>query len=198
MVNFTGKLCRIEGIAPKLINLPIQANNLEGAHNMNPIASKASCHLNITKRLQNVALWYLLSLMIKTPKHSLTFASKISGMHKSQFSRFLKNSNKYAIKTLDNLITYFNCSFLSGRDLFLPGTQWSIAIIVDATIQKRSSRVQNAQFFNHGKGYVIGHQWTNIILIINGNIIPLPPVKFITKGERKRLGLKKETEHECV
>lgn len=165
---------------------------------MNPIASKASCHLNISKRLQNVALWYLLSLMIKTEKHSLTFAAKTSGLNKSQFSRFLQNSGKFAMKSLDKLVNYFCCSFLSTRDPFLPGTPWSIAIIVDATIQKRSTRVQNSQSFNHGKGFVIGHQWTNVVLIINGNIIPLPPIKFITKAERKRLNIKKETEHQCV
>jgi hypothetical protein len=166
---------------------------------VNIIASQLSRHVEISNRLRDVVLWYLISLMVKAPKHSLSFASQLSGLHKSQFSRLLSKSREIALSNLDKLIRIVTLDFLSSRDPILPGAPWSVAIVIDATIQKRSSRkARNAQIFNHGKGYVVGHQWTNIILIINGITIPLKPIKFLTKSERTARRLKKETEHECV
>jgi hypothetical protein len=77
------------------------------------------------------------------------------------------------------------------------GTSWTIAIIVDATLHPRSSlHVQNSQRFNHGQGFVIGHQWTNIVLFINDQLIPLPPIAFLSRNECKRRKLNYLTEHE--
>jgi hypothetical protein len=43
---------------------------------------------------------------------------------------------------------------------------WNTAIIVDATFLGRSSLyTENAKKFNHGPR-IIGHQWTNIVLLI--------------------------------
>ncbi len=85
------------------------------------------------------------------------------------------------------------------RELLVPGAPWTVAIVIDATLQKRSSmHTRNSQKFNHGKGFVVGHQWTNIVLLINEQTIPLPPIAFISKAERRRLNLRKETEHQAV
>ena len=71
--------------------------------------------------------------------------------------------------------------------------------MIDSTIQKRTTRhTDNAQRFNHGKGFVIGHQWTNIILIINDMIIPLPPIPYHTKNYCLKNALEYKTEHDLV
>jgi hypothetical protein len=76
---------------------------------------------------------------------------------------------------------------------------WNIAIIVDATFLGRSSRhTENAKKFNHGKGYVIGHQLTNIVLMINDKVIPLPPIAFYTKKYCKQNGIEYQTENTRV
>jgi hypothetical protein len=76
---------------------------------------------------------------------------------------------------------------------------WKIAIMIDATLQNRSSlHAQNVKRFNHGKGFVIGHQWTNIVLFFNEVLIPLPPIAFHTKSYCRKHNLKYLTEHEKV
>ncbi|MCP4108428.1 MAG: hypothetical protein GY749_23270, partial [Desulfobacteraceae bacterium] len=54
------------------------------------------------------------------------------------------------------------------------------------------------QRFSHGKGFVIGHQWTNIVLFINGFIIPLPPIPFHTKKYCRENKTEYRTEHELI
>jgi hypothetical protein len=41
--------------------------------------------------------------MVESRKHSLTFAAELSGLKKSQFSKFLKNNNKITAHTLESL-----------------------------------------------------------------------------------------------
>ena len=68
------------------------------------------------------------------------------------------------------------CSEVIGKAADIP---WHIFILIDSTIQGRSGlKSENVQRFNHGQGFVIGHQRTNILLIFNGIIIPLPPIPF--------------------
>jgi hypothetical protein len=74
-----------------------------------------------------------------------------------------------------------------------------VAILIDSTLQPRASlQPENAKKFNHGKGYVIGHQWTNIVLIINGVLIPLPPIPYYSKRYCLEHDLDYRTEHELV
>jgi len=81
----------------------------------------------------------------------------------------------------------------------LEGLPWKVALLVDATTQQRSSlKVENGQRFNHGHGFVIGHQWTNILLVFNGILIPLPPIPFYTKGYCRDQALEYQTEHQRV
>ena len=76
---------------------------------------------------------------------------------------------------------------------------WNIAILIDATFLKRSSlHTDNCKRFNHGKGFVVGHQWTNIVLQINDKLIPLPPIAFYTKKYCKQNGIEYQTENTQV
>ena len=154
----------------------------------------------INDRLKNIAVWYLIFLIYATSKHSLKEASRFSGINKSQFSKFLLNHSKRAVSILGNL-SKTQAKRLAKRlkRLGLNKLPWKIAIIVDSTIQKRTTRhTDNAQRFNHGQGFIIGHQWTNIIIVINDIVIPLPPIPFHTKKYCRKNRLKYRTEHELV
>jgi hypothetical protein len=59
--------------------------------------------IEVKTRLQPICLWFIISLMIETRKHSLTFATELSGSTKAQFSKFLKNNNKTNAQTLESL-----------------------------------------------------------------------------------------------
>ena len=81
----------------------------------------------------------------------------------------------------------------------MQGLPWKIALLIDSTLQHRASlHPENAKKFNHGKGYVIGHQWTNIVLIINGILIPLRPIPYYSKRYCREHALAYQTEHERV
>jgi len=58
-----------------------------------------------------------------------------------------------------------------------------MAIVVDSTLQHRASlHPANAKTFNHGQGFVVGHQWTNVVLILNDMLIPLRPSRSIASA----------------
>jgi hypothetical protein len=150
------------------------------------------------KRLRFVCLWYMISLMVGTRKHSLTFASELSGITKSAFSKFLMNNKKAAKLTLDDL-SKRQARIYSKVLKRIQSLPWRVAILIDSTIQSRSSlKSENVQRFNHGKGFVIGHQWTNILLFFNGIIIPLPPIPFLTKKFCRDNNLTYMSEHDRV
>jgi hypothetical protein len=74
-----------------------------------------------------------------------------------------------------------------------------MAILMASTLQHRASLPPaNAKKFNHGKGYVIGHQWTNIVLMINDMLIPLRPIPYYSKRYCREHALDYQTEHELV
>src|SRR5215831_15949408 len=58
----------------------------------------------------------------------------------------------------------------------------SHAQVAITTLESRASlHPENAKTFNHGKGYVIGHQWTNVVLVLGDMLIPLKPIPFYSK-----------------
>ena len=76
---------------------------------------------------------------------------------------------------------------------------WHIAIIVDSTLQRRASlHPENAKTFNHGQGFVVGHQWTNIVLLLNDLLIPLRPIPFSSQRYCRDRKLAYRTEHDLV
>jgi Transposase DDE domain len=152
----------------------------------------------IRQRLERVCTSYLLFLMVVTQKHSLEEAARFSGLHKSQFCKMLQAHSTVAISTLERLSKKQAKQFAKPLHA-LKGLPWKIAIVIDSTLQHRASlHPENAKKFNHGKGYVIGHQWTNIVLIINGILIPLRPIPYYSKPYCLKHALDYQTEHALV
>ncbi len=123
--------------------------------------------------------------------HTLRGAAEFSGINKSQFSRFLKSHVGVAVHTLEDLSKKQAKRISVAIDCLAKGSvPWRIALLIDSTIQSRSSlHADNVKRFNHGQGFVIGHQWTNIVLMINQMIIPLPPIAFHSKKYCRQNGL---------
>ncbi len=159
-----------------------------------------SSRIAVKSRLKKITLCFVMFLMIETRKHSLQEAARFWGMNKSQFSRFLKNHSEIAVYSLDDLSKKKAKQFSNVLKWLAKGSlPWKIAILIDSTIQHRSSlHTDNAQRFNHGKGFVIGHQWTNIVLVINDVIIPLSPIAFHTKKYCRTNNLEYKTENVLV
>ncbi|MCP4398892.1 MAG: transposase [bacterium] len=152
--------------------------------------------INVKLRLQLLCFWYHVSLMVDARKHSLHFAASVSGLTPSQFSKFLRNHLGIAACTLDELSKRHAKRF--GPILKeLEDLPWKIALVIDATLQTRAGlHTENSKRFNHGHGVVIGHQWTNIVLILNGVLIPLPPIPFYSKNYCNPLKITYNTEHD--
>jgi Transposase DDE domain len=149
-------------------------------------------------RLENVCTSYLLFLMVVTTKHSLEEAARFSGLHKSQFSKMLKAHSHVAVSTLESL-SKKQAKHVSKARQKLKELPWDIAIIVDSTLQHRASlHPENAKTFNHGKGFVVGHQWTNIVLLLHDRMIPLRPIPFYSQRYCRDHTLKYRTEHDLV
>ena len=155
-------------------------------------------HLAVRQRLERICTSSLLFLMVVTTKHSLEQAARFSGLHKSLFSKMLQSHSKVAIATLESLSKTQARQFAKTLER-LHGLPWKIVLIIDATLQHRASlHPENAKTFNHGKGYVIGHQWTNIVLILGDMLIPLRPIPFYSKRYCQAHGLAYHSEHERV
>jgi hypothetical protein len=163
------------------------------------IATEIRRLLEIPTRQQNVVSSYLLMLMSGMGRRTLTAAAKLSGLAISQFSRLLSGHKALACENLNRLSRRRLKRLLGKRKRLVSGAPWSVAIIIDATLHERSSRhLENAQKFNHGDGWVLGHQWTNIVICINNETIPLPPLPFLTKKYCKAKGFKYKTEHQRI
>lgn len=156
--------------------------------------------LNLPKRLQKTTIAFLLSLMISTRKHTQQAAAEFSGVSKSSFSKFLKNHRDLAVTKLGELSKKQARQFGKNIRFLADGKlPWKITIIMDATLQGRSSlHSENVKKFNHGNGFVIGHQWTNIVLIVNDLLIPLEPIPFYTKSYCRKHKLAYRTEHQRI
>ena len=156
--------------------------------------------LSTTSRNKCICTWYLIFLMLSVRKHTLEGAAKLSGKNKSQFSKLLKKHHDVAIHNLGSLSKRQAKQFSKVCKKLADGKlPWQTAIIIDSTIQNRSSlHPANAKKFNHGKGFVIGHQWTNIVLVINDGVIPLPPIPFYSKNYCKKKKLTYKTENERI
>ena len=156
--------------------------------------------LNLPKRIRNITIVYLLFLMVPTRKHSLQAAAKFFNLSKSSFSKLLNNHCDLAAAKLCELSKRQAKQFGKNIDFIAAGNlPWKIAIIIDATLQRRTSlNAQNVKKFNHGKGFVVGHQWTNIVLFVNDLLIPLTPIEFHTKAYCREHNLAYKTEHQKV
>jgi len=155
-------------------------------------------HILVRRRLANVCTSYLLFLMVMTRKHALEEAARFSGLHKSQFSKMLKAHSNIAVYTLESLAKKHAKHVAKARQK-LQELPWDIAIVVDSTLQHRASlHPENAKTFNHGQGFVVGHQWTNIVLILHDMLIPLRPIPFYSQRYCRDHTLTYRTEHALV
>lgn len=156
--------------------------------------------LSLKKRIEYICICYILFLMTSKRKHSIDEAARMFSLHKSQFSRFLMNHSGVAIHNLNSLSKNQAKQFAKISKSLNNGTlPWKVAILIDSTLQGRSSlHPANVKRFNHGKGFVIGHQWTNIVLVINDVVIPLQPIPFHSKKYCKNSGLTYKTEGDLV
>jgi Transposase DDE domain len=155
-------------------------------------------HIVVRRRLVHVCTSYLLFLMVVTRKHSLEEAARFSGLHKSQFSKMLKAHSDVAVYTLESLSKKQAQQVAQARQK-LKELPWDMAIIVDSTLQHRASlHPENAKTFNHGKGFVIGHQWTNIVLLLQDGLSPLRPIPFYSQRYCRERKLTYRTEHDRV
>jgi hypothetical protein len=155
-------------------------------------------HIAVRRRLERICTGYLLFLMVATTKHSLTEAARFSGLHPSRFAKLLHAHAQVAITTLDQLSKRQAQQFAKALHR-VHGLPWKIVILIDSTLQHRASlHPENAKTFNHGKGYVIGHQWTNIVLVLGDMLIPLPPIPFYSKRYCQTHNLAYHSEHERV
>jgi hypothetical protein len=152
----------------------------------------------VRQRLERICTSYLLFLMVVTTKHSLEEAARFSRLHKSLFSRMLQSHSKVAITTLEHLSKTQARQFAKALAR-VNGLPWKILILIDSTLQRRASlHPENTHTFNHGKGYVIGHQWTNIVLLLGDMLIPLRPIPFYSKRYCQAHALDYRSEHERV
>ena len=155
--------------------------------------------LGIPSRLLEILSCYLMSLMIPTDKHTQVNAEKISGKDSSLFSRLLKNNLGLTGVILNRAARRAIQALMKKRRPLFEGAPWKIAIIIDGTLHERSSeKIENSQKLNHGGGWVIGHQWTNIVILINDKTIPLPPIPFFTKKESEIREKKYLTSNEAI
>jgi hypothetical protein len=163
-----------------------------------PLQTWLTRHLSVRQRLERICTSYLLFLMVVTTKHSLEEAARFARVHKSLFSRMLQSHSTVAIATLESLSKTQARQFAKMLQR-VNGLPWKIVIIIDSTLQHRASlHPENAKTFNHGKGYVIGHQWTNIVLILGDMLIPLRPIPFYSKRYCQAHDLAYHSEHERV
>ena len=143
-----------------------------------PLPTWITRHIAVRQRLERICTSYLLFLMVATTKHSLTEAARFSGLHPSLFSKLLQSHAKVAITTLEHLSKTQARQFAKALAR-LNGLPWKTVIIIDSTLQHRASLYpENAKTFKHGKGYVIGHQGTNIVLVLGARLMPLRPIPF--------------------
>jgi len=110
----------------------------------------------------------------------------------------LKTHSTVAVYTLESLSKKQAKQVATARQK-LKELPWTIAIIVDSTLQRRASlHPENAKTFNHGQGFVVGHQWTNIVLLLNDMLIPLRPIPFYSQRYCRDRKLEYRTEHDLV
>src|SRR6201993_3895947 len=163
-----------------------------------PLQTWIRRQIAVRQRLARVCTSYLLFLLVVTTKHSLQEAARFSGLLPSLFSNMLKAHSKVPIMTLESLSKPQARQYAKTLER-QNGLPWKIVIIIDSTLQHRASlHPENAQTFNHGKGDVIGHQWTNIALRLGDLLMPLRPIPFSSKPYCQAHGLAYHSEHEHV
>ena len=149
-------------------------------------------------RLENVCTSSLLFVMVVPTKHSLEEAARFAGRHTSQCSQMLTAHSKVAVYTLESRSKKHAKHVATARQK-LTELPWHMAIIVDRTRQRRARlHPENATTFKHGQGFVVGHQWTNIVLLLHDRLLPLRPIPFSSQRDGRDRQLAYRTEPALV
>jgi len=112
------------------VRLLLKTNITEVVMNFAILRNWLLNRIQVSNRLKNVCVWYLLFLMVSTRKHSLEQAARFSGINKSQFNRFLKNHGGLAVYTLETLSKRQANQFSKILDSLEKGTlPWRVAIL---------------------------------------------------------------------
>lgn len=161
--------------------------------------SSIKSHLKVPARVKKVATGLVGYLMTSDARRTLRGAAESAELSSSAVSRFLAQHKALALKNLNRLGLRALKKNLRCRRKLDPHAPWTVAVIIDATLHERSSlRSDNVQRFNHGQGWIVGHQWTNIVLLVNGQRIPLAPLPFLTRKKCQELGVAYLTEPERI
>lgn len=121
----------------------------------------------VPKRLENIVCQYIMFLMLKSTKHDLRTASRVFVTHESNDSRMLSG-----VKTHQVAGSCLNRAIRRRIRKIKPSDE--IFLAIDATFTHRTGKkIQNKRNFRHGAQYFEGHQFTNLVLIVNGDVIPL-------------------------
>jgi hypothetical protein len=163
-----------------------------------PLQTWITRQIAVRQRLERMCASYLLFLLVATTTHALQEAARFAGLPQSLFANLWQSHAKVAITTLENLSTT-QARPLAKALQRVKGLPWKIGSRLDSTRQHRASlHPENAKMFKHGKGYVIGHQWTNIVLVLGDMLLPLPPMPCYSKRYCQTHDLTYHSEHERV
>ena len=123
------------------------------------IRNKIANQLQNPSRLTEVTTCYLLSLIMEARQHTLTNAATLFNVSLERYSKLLSNHKELALENLNRQARRRLKRLLKKHKSLTASSKWKVAIIIDATFHERSSRhVENSQRFNHGEGWVVGHQ----------------------------------------
>ena len=132
----------------------------------------------IRHRLERVCTSSLLCLMVVPTQPSLAEAARFAGLHPSQCSTMLQAHSQGAVSTLESL-SKTQAKPVSQARQKLQELPWHIALVVESPRPHRARlHPANAQTFNHGPGFVVGHQWTHSVLLLHDLLMPRRPSPF--------------------
>jgi hypothetical protein len=134
--------------------------------------------LLVRRRLEHVCPRSLVFWMGVPRKQALEEAARLSGRQTSPCSKRLKAQSQVAVSTLESLAKKPAKHVAQARHKW-PALPWDRAIVGERTLQHRARLPpEHAQTFPHGPGFVVGHPWTNSVLLLQDRLLPLRPIPF--------------------
>jgi len=110
----------------------------------------------------------------------------------------LKTPSRVAVSTLERL-SKTPAKPVSQARQKLQELPWHIALVVESPRPHRARlHPANAQTFNHGPGFVVGHQWTHSVLLLHDLLMPRRPSPFSSQRYGREQALTSRTEHALV
>lgn len=147
----------------------------------------------MSNRKITVVCQYLTGLAVKMKKHNFEAIGKMAETHPSRFSYLLNDP-----ETVDIARSLFNRA-LRKRLARVKIRKGKSFILIDATFTSRSSKhVENSQYYHSGSGSVRGHKWLNIVLVHEGQVIPLASLPLYTKSYCAEHGIEYRSEPDMV